>query len=79
MTFDIAEYLQQSLGGDHPIIVVLAGSNGSGKTTFYSQFIAETGIPFVNADNIARSLQPSAPEAMGLTRHLQVVIAQPRR
>jgi diguanylate cyclase (GGDEF)-like protein len=65
MTFDIAEYLQQSLGGDHPIIVVLAGSNGSGKTTFYSQFIAETGIPFVNADNIARSLQPSAPEAIG--------------
>ena len=65
MTIDIAEYLQNSLGGDHPVIVVLAGSNGSGKTTFYTEFIAGTGIPFVNADNIARSLQPNTPEAIG--------------
>lgn len=40
---------------------LLVGGNGAGKTTFYrtsglSQF------PFVNADRIARRLQPDAPE-----------------
>lgn len=36
-----------------PIIVVLAGPNGAGKSTFYHVFLRETGLPFVNADDIA--------------------------
>lgn len=33
---------------------VLAGANGSGKSTFYRKFLADTGIPFINADEIAK-------------------------
>jgi predicted ABC-type ATPase len=45
-------------------IVVIAGPNGSGKTTFAEQFLPrEAGCPdFINADLIARGLSPFAPE-----------------
>jgi predicted ABC-type ATPase len=33
---------------------VLAGANGSGKSTFYRKFLADTGMPFINADEIAK-------------------------
>jgi predicted ABC-type ATPase len=41
---------------------VLAGGNGSGKTTFYENFLAHSGIKFVNADVIARAIDPYNPE-----------------
>ncbi len=41
-----------------PQIWVLAGGNGAGKTTFYNQFLHQREISFVNADNIARHLDP---------------------
>jgi len=34
----------------------LAGPNGAGKTTFFELFIAPSGLPFVNADFIAKEL-----------------------
>jgi ABC-type cobalamin/Fe3+-siderophores transport system ATPase subunit len=37
-----------------PAILVLAGSNGAGKTTFYRSFLAKLELPFVNADLIAQ-------------------------
>lgn len=37
---------------------IIAGPNGSGKTTFAREFIKETRLPFVNADEIAISLSP---------------------
>lgn len=37
---------------------IIAGPNGSGKTTFAREFIKETGLPFVNADDIAYKLAP---------------------
>ena len=37
---------------------VLAGANGSGKSTFYRKFLADTGIPFINADEIAKAKFP---------------------
>ena len=37
---------------------IIAGPNGSGKTTFAREFIKETGLSFVNADEIAMSLSP---------------------
>lgn len=40
------------------ILWVLAGANGSGKSTFYYKFLLDTGIPFVNADEIARERYP---------------------
>ena len=41
---------------------LLAGGNGSGKSTFYRTQLAPRGIPFVNADILAKELYPQAPE-----------------
>lgn len=38
------------------VLVAIAGPNGSGKTTFYENFIAPFGLPFVNADLIAKDI-----------------------
>jgi len=35
---------------------VLAGGNGAGKTTYFEHFIAPQGLPFINADILARNL-----------------------
>lgn len=45
-----------------PELWLLVGGNGAGKTTFYERFLARRKIPLVNADNIARSMWPDAPE-----------------
>lgn len=42
---------------------LLAGGNGAGKSTFYQRFLQPSGLPFVNADILARNLYPDAPEA----------------
>ena len=42
---------------------LLVGGNGSGKSTFYRQRLEPLGLPFVNADVIAREVFPSDPEA----------------
>ena len=43
-------------------IIILAGANGAGKTTFANEYLpaAEEGLVFVNADEIAREPSPSA-------------------
>lgn len=41
---------------------LLVGGNGSGKSTFYQTRLAPRGMPFVNADIIARELYPESPE-----------------
>ncbi len=41
---------------------VLAGGNGVGKSTFYRMQLAPLGLPFVNADILAKELYPQAPE-----------------
>lgn len=42
---------------------LLAGGNGVGKSTFYHTQLEPLGLPFVNADLIAREVYPDAPEA----------------
>ena len=39
-----------------PIIVAIAGPNGAGKTTFYHAHLRRAGLPFINADVLAREL-----------------------
>jgi predicted ABC-type ATPase len=39
-----------------PLIVALAGPNGSGKTTFYHAHLQPCGLRFINADVLAREL-----------------------
>ncbi len=46
---------------------IISGPNGSRKTTFAREFIEETGLPFVNADDIAYKLAPD-----GNFRHVRI-------
>ena len=41
---------------------VLAGGNGAGKTTFYKTRLESLGLPFINADILAKQLYPEQPE-----------------
>ena len=43
---------------------VLAGGNGAGKSTFYQVALAPKGVKLVNADTIAKIINPERPEAV---------------
>ncbi len=45
-------------------IVIIAGANGSGKTTFASEFVEDTKYQHIGADEIASKLAPNAPESV---------------
>ena len=54
-----AEYGKSAILKEHITLkqaYIIAGPNGSGKTTFAEEFIKATGLPFVNAANIAYKL-----------------------
>ena len=54
------------------LLHLLAGPNGAGKTTLYERSIRpETGLPFVNADEIARAIAGGGP----ITRDISVEAA----
>lgn len=49
-----------------PLLCVLAGPNGSGKSTFVHTVLEPaTGLPFINADEIATALWPGEEEMRG--------------
>ena len=52
----------------HPKVYVIAGPNGSGKTTFASEFLPSyaNSPAFINADTIARGLSGFSPDAVAL-------------
>lgn len=39
-------------------LTIIAGANGSGKTTFALSFAQFSGVEFINADEIAKQLNP---------------------
>ncbi len=41
---------------------LLAGGNGAGKSTFHRLFLGPRGIKLINADLIAKEINPQAPE-----------------
>lgn len=43
---------------------VLAGGNGAGKSTFYKHYLADFSLKFVNADLIAKEINPKNPEEL---------------
>jgi len=55
---------------------VLAGGNGAGRTTFYNLYLAKYGIKFVNADLIAKDIDPENME--GFSYHAATVAAKIR-
>jgi predicted ABC-type ATPase len=46
------------MADNHPILTVIGGINGSGKSTFATALLKATGIRFLNADLIAGGLDP---------------------
>ena len=44
-----------------PLLWVLAGGNGAGKTTFYEKYLAPRGLQMLSADDVARALEPADP------------------
>ena len=52
-----------ALLAQRPILVVLAGPYGAGKTTFFQAHLAAAGLRFVNADLLARELDLEAYQA----------------
>ena len=40
-----------------PLLIMLAGSNGTGKSTFYDAYLDSLGLPFINADRIGEELR----------------------
>lgn len=43
-------------------IWIIAGANGVGKSTFFQHFLEPIGLPFVNADILAKKLDSDNPE-----------------
>jgi predicted ABC-type ATPase len=51
--------LLKSIAGDKPLAIVLAGHNGSGKSTFWYDKLADVlQIPLINADRLTLSILP---------------------
>ena len=61
-----------------PIIVALAGPKGAGKTTFYEVFLRETGLRFVNVDEISRELDFDAYTAARVAGEIRRELVQQR-
>lgn len=53
----------ESLLDRRPAVVAVAGSNGAGKSTFYHTYLADAGLRYINADDIAAELDIGAYEA----------------
>jgi len=58
------EFARLLAGLREPLLVVVAGSNGAGKTTFYERYLSRLPMRFVNADRIAATLSPADPVSM---------------
>ena len=54
-----------------PVIVAIAGPNGAGKSTFYEAFVAQVGLRFIDADDIAHALSIDAYEAARVAERLR--------
>lgn len=46
-----------------PLLIILTGVNGSGKTTFHAKYLSHLALPFLNADLLALNRWPSNPSA----------------
>lgn len=54
-----------------PIVVALAGSNGAGKSTFFHSHIANAGLRFINADDLAAEMGLGAYDAADLAASIR--------
>jgi predicted kinase len=63
----------RSLLDARPVVVALAGSNGAGKSTFFHSHLADAGLRFVNADDLAVEMGLGAYEAADSRRRSEPV------
>jgi predicted ABC-type ATPase len=61
-----------------PIIVAIAGPNGTGKSTFYEAHLKFSGLRFLNTDVVARDLEVDAYEAARVSAALRIELARQR-
>lgn len=59
-----------------PLFVMLAGPNGGGKTTFYETYLSGLGLPFLNADVLARELGMDAYQAADQVAEMRGVLVK---
>jgi predicted ABC-type ATPase len=64
VTLELHAQIAEALAADRPILIVLAGSNGAGKSTYYRAALSDTGLPFINADELAVAMRPDDPGAV---------------
>jgi predicted ABC-type ATPase len=50
---------------------LIAGSNGAGKSTFYERHLSNLQLPFINADEIAKEMEPTADRDYGAMREAE--------
>jgi predicted ABC-type ATPase len=65
------EYLDR-----RPIVVVIAGSNGAGKSTFFEAHLKSSGLRFLNADVLAKELDVDAYEASRMIAALRAELIE---
>ena len=56
---------------ERPLLIALAGANGAGKTTFFHAHLADTGLRFVNADDLAREMDLEPYDAARLAESIR--------
>lgn len=56
---------------ERPLVVALAGSNGAGKSTFFHAHLADAGLRFINADDLAAEMGLGAYEAAELAASIR--------
>jgi predicted ABC-type ATPase len=57
-------------------VYIVGGSNGAGKTTFAKEFIKEADLTFLNADEIAREIDPEDQAGRVLFQRLEDLVAK---
>ncbi|MGH7412644.1 MAG: zeta toxin family protein [Candidatus Rokuibacteriota bacterium] len=53
--------IREAVIAEQRVLIFLAGPNGSGKSTFFDEYLEDLGLPYVNADVLARRLRDALP------------------
>lgn len=60
------------------MVVALAGPNGAGKSSFYTTYLRQSKLPFINADQLALQTGANAYAAADLAEELRQALAEQR-